>query len=43
MSGFFIVNVLLFLIVIVYVVYLFVYLVKMRLVYIRFGQKEYFD
>lgn len=43
MSGFLIANTLLFLIVTAYAVYLFVYLVKTRLAYIRLGQKEQFD
>lgn len=43
MNVFFMVNVLLFLVVIVYVVYLFVYLIRMRIVYIKFGQREEFD
>ncbi len=43
MSGFLIANALLFLIVTAYAVYLFVYLVKTRLAYIRLGQKEHFD
>lgn len=40
MSGFLIANTLLFLIVTAYAVYLFVYLVKTRLVYIRLGKKN---
>lgn len=43
MSGFLIANALLFLIVTAYAVYLFVYLVKTRLAYIKLGQKEQFD
>ncbi|MCY8316464.1 heterodisulfide reductase-related iron-sulfur binding cluster [Bacillus vallismortis] len=43
MSGFLIANALLFLIVTAYAVYLFVYLIKTRLAYIRLGQKEQFD
>lgn len=43
MSGFLIANTLLFLIVTAYAVYLFVYLVKTRLAYIKLGQKEQFD
>ncbi|MCE0741324.1 heterodisulfide reductase-related iron-sulfur binding cluster [Bacillus sp. G16] len=43
MSGFLIANALLFLVVTAYAVYLFVYLVKTRLAYIRLGQKEQFD
>ncbi|MGF7534557.1 heterodisulfide reductase-related iron-sulfur binding cluster [Bacillus mexicanus] len=43
MSGFLIANALLFLVVTAYSVYLFVYLVKTRLAYIRLGQKEHFD